>query len=688
MASRKRRVWANHQRRQIAQGIAEYIAGGEAEHQGRLPQPGVPAGSRNTANVVPPSKSGGNSGDLSIPHYTPKTPIGAPYDPAEPGHAERDFEAAFRGKTPPQVHPHTVVSDLLDAVQAVTSPFGNRSVPQTAKAALNLGVEPSATAQAKAELPKGVTPTDALAAHFGAAVAHLVQGTQAPEIPASRQPHSVDVAQKTQAPKRPAADPLGKKTLGKVTAAQLAHAAREGTLRIGKHGVLTTPGGRGDLSAVAKARQQVAKSGPNLQALHAAYPELSIPVLKSYADAARRTGVPPQLLAGIEEQESSYGQSTLPGVHSGQNFAGAAGPFQIGNGTGASGDAWQTVAEELWGDKAGQHSPYNQHDAALVAGQYLTHTYGSATKDPATWKAAAESYNHAGWYGEKAVQVADEHAKLAKLGLPPNPTAQETLKVAVANARADGINPTPWNGDVIGGGGKYVYVRADAQGMVNWLESALGTQEGSARQQHWATKLALGLSEPWCANLASNGLLRRGFKASELPANPNYTGSYEEWGKEGKYATDLGTDLAKAKPGDVLAFSAAHTATYVGNGEMISGNFGNEVMRTPVSDGPAPLSMIIRPHYKGGRVKVKAGSLPGSSSTATFGSGGETGTTGTPTGVGGESAGGTSSAIGEGHAVSIGEVPIASILGPEHNLLEEEPAEGVIQQLVNARRVR
>lgn len=599
---------------------------------------------------------------------------------------------------PPQTH-H--IGDILGALDELSAPIlGGRTVAQTAKAALNLGVDPLARTAAATAAGQKPPSTKVLAEVFGGALAHLVNGTQAPKIAAPpiqspRQGHAVDVAARTpaakQPPHRPAKDPLGRKTLGDVTEAQLAHAEKEGTLKVSKRGILTTPQGRGDLAAVARARRQVARSGPNLDALHAAYPELSIPVLKSYADAFRRTGVPPQLLAGIEQQESDYGRSTLPGVHSGQNFAGAAGPFQIGNGTGASGDAWQTVAQELWGDKADQHSPYNQHDAALVAGQYLAHTFGNATANPATWKAAAESYNHAGWYGDKAVQVANEHAKLAKLGLPPNPSAQEALKVAVKNARADGINPTPNNGDVEGGRGEWVLVRADARGMVNWAESTTGTQEGTARQQAWAARFGLSNTGPWCANWVSNGLLRRGFSAGELPANPNNTGTpgYEQWGEEGKHAQVVGrseADLASAKPGDVLTFSGEHTALYVGNGEMISGNFGDEVERTPVA-AHANLSMIIRPDYKGGRVKIKAGQLPAATpGSATAAPGSVESITGTAAGGIAGAAGGGQGAGSEGRAVSIGEVPVAEILSPEHQILTPEQ-QGVIQRLINGERV-
>lgn len=471
------------------------------------------------------------------------------------------------------------------------------------------------------QLLPALTPA---ASHAGTAVpvADRAPSVLASLHPANKPGLTFDVSDA--AVQRDPQDPLGPTTLGNATLGQLQKAAQTGTLRDSAKGVLSTPQNRAVLKRLVEAKQAVDQSGPNIAALHKAYPELSPAVLKSYADAARRTGVPPQLLAGIEEQESDYGRSNLPGVHSAANFAGAAGPFQIGNDpSGASGDAWQTVSKELWGDQADQHSIYNQHDAALAAGQYLSHTYGHATSDPSTWQPAAESYNHATWYGEKAVQVAEEHKKLAKLGLPPNPSATEALETAKRIAVQHGINPTPWNGDVEGGDSEYTYVRADAKGAVNWAHSTVGTQEGSPRQRHWADLEKLGPSEPWCADWVAVNLARHGV---ELPEGPNGSWNYEDPGWKG--GTQLGTDISKAKPGDLVVYGeGAHIAMYVGNGKVIAGNYGDEVAEYGATEDSRGISAIVRPHYKGGRVKVKSGTpLPGSSTESTFGgesSGGE-----------------------------------------------------------------
>lgn len=124
------------------------------------------------------------------------------------------------------------------------------------------------------------------------------------------------------------------------------------------------------------------------------------------ARASKKYGVPAPLIAAIGKVESSNGTSTLPGVHSGENEAGAAGPFQMGNGTGAAGNAWQTHAAEIWGNQAANHSVYNYGDAAMAAAHYLK--AAGVTKDPSTWNAGALAYNHAQWYADEVVGLATQ----------------------------------------------------------------------------------------------------------------------------------------------------------------------------------------------------------------------------------------------------------------------------------------
>ena len=118
-----------------------------------------------------------------------------------------------------------------------------------------------------------------------------------------------------------------------------------------------------------------------------------------FAGAASRYRLGPEgaaILAAINYEESDFGQSTLAGVHSGTNSAGAAGPMQIGIG-GAAGDSWDTVKVAAPGDPPGQApSVYDEADAVYSAAHYLAR--GGMTADPATWQRAVFGYNHADWY--------------------------------------------------------------------------------------------------------------------------------------------------------------------------------------------------------------------------------------------------------------------------------------------------
>jgi peptidoglycan DL-endopeptidase CwlO len=110
--------------------------------------------------------------------------------------------------------------------------------------------------------------------------------------------------------------------------------------------------------------------------------QASIPAdyLKLYQQAGRTYGIPWVLLAGIGEVETNHGRTTLPGVHSGANAFGAAGPMQIGIG-GAAGDTWggtpvhpagqQVAGVATDGNGDGTASVYEPADAIAGAAKYL-----------------------------------------------------------------------------------------------------------------------------------------------------------------------------------------------------------------------------------------------------------------------------------------------------------------------------
>jgi murein DD-endopeptidase MepM/ murein hydrolase activator NlpD len=125
-------------------------------------------------------------------------------------------------------------------------------------------------------------------------------------------------------------------------------------------------------------------------------PAALVPIFEG---AASRYNLGPEgaaILAAINYEESDFGASTLPGVHSGANSAGAAGPMQIGIG-GAAGDTWDAIKVSAPGDPPGQPPDvYDEGDAVYSAAHYLAGD--GMTASPSTWQAALFAYNHADWY--------------------------------------------------------------------------------------------------------------------------------------------------------------------------------------------------------------------------------------------------------------------------------------------------
>jgi hypothetical protein len=75
------------------------------------------------------------------------------------------------------------------------------------------------------------------------------------------------------------------------------------------------------------------------------------------------------VLAGIGKVESDHGRAPLPGVRSGWNHAGAAGPMQFGIGVGRAGNAWARFGRDY--DHDGRTSVYDPGDAISAAARYL-----------------------------------------------------------------------------------------------------------------------------------------------------------------------------------------------------------------------------------------------------------------------------------------------------------------------------
>lgn len=149
-------------------------------------------------------------------------------------------------------------------------------------------------------------------------------------------------------------------------------------------------------------------------------PPAYIPWLER-ADAAYRLGIRGvAIVAAVHQVESDFGRSNLPGVHSGSNSAGAAGPGQFLTAT------WAAYGVDADGD--GRRDIYSVPDSVFATANYL-HASGA----PGDWRAALFAYNHAAWYVDEVLRISRRYdavcvpspAPGAQLGpLPADPLAR------------------------------------------------------------------------------------------------------------------------------------------------------------------------------------------------------------------------------------------------------------------------
>jgi membrane-bound lytic murein transglycosylase B len=121
--------------------------------------------------------------------------------------------------------------------------------------------------------------------------------------------------------------------------------------------------------------------------------------LRLYQAAARCRGLSWAVLAAIGKLESDHGRARLPGVRSGWNRAGAAGPMQFGIGQGRAGNAWARYGHDF--DRDGRVSVYDPGDAIPAAADYLC-----AHLAPHRLDAALYAYNRSRTYVARVKQLA------------------------------------------------------------------------------------------------------------------------------------------------------------------------------------------------------------------------------------------------------------------------------------------
>jgi len=212
-----------------------------------------------------------------------------------------------------------------------------------------------------------------------------------------------------------------------------------------------------------------------------------------------RYGVPWVVLAGIGAVESDDGRSNLPGVHSGANAFGAAGPMQIGIG-GASGNEWggapiHPASEVVNGvatdaDGRGVADVYDPADAIAGAAKYLVEHGVQQNVSGAVF-----AYNHSDAYVQLVLSYASTYSSggftvspvtdanvpscipgvgtVADTGQVPN----NTVATAIDFAEAQLGKPYQW-----GATGPDAY---DCSGLVMMAYRAAGVYIPRTSQQQW-----------------------------------------------------------------------------------------------------------------------------------------------------------------------------------------------------------
>ncbi|MFI6098205.1 NlpC/P60 family protein [Lentzea sp. NPDC051213] len=147
------------------------------------------------------------------------------------------------------------------------------------------------------------------------------------------------------------------------------------------------------------------------------------------------------ILAAIGKIETNHGRLDAPGVHHGENYAGAGGPMQFLQPTFDGVLTRHTIPP----GGATPPSRYNPHDAIHAAAFYLCDSGA-----PQDLYKAIFAYNHADWYVKDVLAQAKKYADAAAIGTgdcnairAPNPAAMTAINYACGQR---GL-PYVWGGD-------------------------------------------------------------------------------------------------------------------------------------------------------------------------------------------------------------------------------------------------
>ncbi|MGH3229771.1 MAG: NlpC/P60 family protein, partial [Streptosporangiaceae bacterium] len=292
--------------------------------------------------------------------------------------------------------------------------------------------------------------------------------------------------------------------------------------------------------------------------------------LSWYKKVGQQYGVPWTILAGIGTVESDNGQTTLPGVHSGSNAFGAAGPMQIGIG-GAAGNVWgglpvhpaSEVVNGVATDEDGgpDASVYDPPDAIAGAAKYLLEF--DVQTNPS---AAIFAYNHLQSYVQSVLYYAGAYAggnfSVVSAQLPsgssvagctgtaggvaggvPAISAPNQL-VAAAIGYAEQQLGKPY---LFGGTGPDAF---DCSGLVMMAYRSAGVNIERTSEQQWATEVRVPASQVQPGDLVFFA------GADGTPTSPGHVGLVIGGGKMIEaYATGFPIRVASYTNRDPIGFT-------------------------------------------------------------------------------------------------------------------------------------
>ena len=283
-----------------------------------------------------------------------------------------------------------------------------------------------------------------------------------------------------------------------------------------------------------------------------------------YKKVGQQYGVPWTILAGIGTVESDNGQTTLPGVHSGTNGFGAAGPMQIGIG-GAASNVWggapvHPASEVVSGvatdeDGGPDANVYDPADAIAGAAKYLL---GAQVQTNPS--AAIFAYNHLQsyvqsvlYYASASTRAATSRSVSAQLpsassaagcagrpaGVPAISAPNQIVATAIAYAEQQLGKPYLW-----GGTGPDAF---DCSGLVMMAYRAAGIDIARTSEQQWVDRDP----RPCLTGAARRpGVLRRLGRHSHLarPCRPGHRRREDDRGLRDRLP-DPGRHLHRPGPG-------------------------------------------------------------------------------------------------------------------------------------------